>query len=152
MEKLIDYKTPNTITSSDISELELFEELAQQASRLGFTVILTHYRYHPVHTMQYPDVCQSCVCLSIVPILEEAKLRFGRLRDVYGQSIRSVVIDGFRLLSQNESRKGAPKGFGPRVSPEERERRAERMRARWRQKRAEAARPGMATDELDGAE
>ena len=154
MDNSIDNDNQISVSGAFASELELFEEFARQAIGLGFTVILTDYRFHPAHTRQYPDVCQSGIRLTIVPILEEAKFRFGSNQDLNGLSIYAVVVEGLLLLSRYEAgqilvkKPDRKKRFN--ISPKERERRAEQMRAYWRKKRGQAAELGKASEASDG--
>ena len=132
------------------AELPEFEALARRAIALGFTVHLTHYRFHPAHTAEYPDVCQSCVRLAIIPILDEARSRFGSpdkgYRDVNGETIALVLAEGNVLLDRYESGENLA---GERVRPrrrkkpnltvEERERRRQRMLDYWERWRGQPA-------------
>lgn len=57
-----------------MSELDDFEEFAAEALRQGFTVHLTHFRFHAEHAARYP-FCVSRIELDVIPITEEAKAR-----------------------------------------------------------------------------
>ena len=86
------------------AELPEFEDLARRAIGLGFTVHLTHYRYHPAHTAKYPDLCQSHVQLSIIPILDEPTMCLARQnQECKGRSIVDVLEQARSFLDRYES-------------------------------------------------
>lgn len=140
----MDAVTTSNITPIDkeglAPELREFEDFAQRAIELGFTVHLTHYRFHPAHTAWAPS-CQSGVKLSIIPIIDEAKSRFGSpdggLRDVYGDTIASVVDGGRVLLDRYESGENLWEDTTPARGKTSR--RGQHLREYWRKKRAEKA-------------
>jgi hypothetical protein len=124
-------------------ELLEFEDFARRAVALGFTVHLTHYRFHPVHTAKYQE-CRSCVRLSIIPMLDEAQSRFGGSRDVNGDTIAAVLVEGRLLIDRYESgenvrEKETRSRKKPNITDEERERRRQRMLHYWSKRRGQVA-------------
>jgi len=144
---------PPPLPEPPAAELLDFEDFSRRAIQLGFTVHLTHYRFHPVHTADAP-VCQSGVKLCIIPILNEAKVRFGGpdggFRDVYGETIAAVLPRGHLLLDRYESGENLWTNTRSRkrhnLSDEERDRRRQRMRDYWAKKRNEPAETTAAGD------
>jgi hypothetical protein len=120
-------------------ELREFEDFAQRAIELGFTVHLTHYRFHPAHTAWAPS-CQSGVELTLVPILEHTKELFGEYRRLKGESMLAVLEEGQRLIDWHAAgeRLAEPIRRG-NITEAERERRRQRMLDYWARKRAEEA-------------
>lgn len=121
-------------------ELPQFEDFARRAIELGFTVHLTHFRFHPAHTAWAPS-CQSGVKLSIIAILDEAKARFGspdgNFRDVHGDTIASALAGGHLLLDRYESGENLWEDTTPARGKTSR--RGQHLRDYWRKKRAEQA-------------
>jgi len=123
-------------------ELRQFEEFAQRAIELGFTVHLNHARYHPAH-IAWAKSCQSGVELTLVPILEHTREQFGQNRAIIGESILAVLEEGQRLIDRYAAgERLAERAAVPQrgnIAEGERQRRRQRMLNYWATKRAEEA-------------
>lgn len=83
----------------DAPEIRRFEDFARRAIELGFTVHLTHYRFHPAH-LAWATSCRPGVELFLAPILQHTKEQFGDCRTFKNDTISAMLEQGQQLIDR----------------------------------------------------